>query len=843
MAIIYSYPVVSTVNNSDTLVISVSDTTADNGFLTKSLTADTLATYVTARVNLNFLGDTGTGVVNLDTQNLSITGTANEIETAASSQTLQIGLPDNVTITNNLTVGNNLSVSANATVGTDLTVGNDVQVDNDVNVDGEVQTNTLVVSSTSEMQGSLSMTLNNINNVANPVSAQDAATKAYVDGLISGGLSFRGSFRADTGEILSGANTGSYLYNCPGGAGTRVAVLTGDYYIVANAGGQFYCSGDLLNVGDSIIAVADAAADSSTINDWSTLESDNIEGTGLTNTIPVWTDSQELGNSMISQDAGATLATISGDATFTGSGTFGGNGTFAGSVSIDDYIIHNGDTDSKFGFVSNDTFVVNTNNLTRLRVASGGNVGIGVTSPAVKLDVQSSGQEVASFKSENTLKGGITFENSEVSNNKAHLFIRTPGNGEGRICLGHSDDFESFDNLKIEKKPSNTYPDANMGFGGDGVGDHNKFRLRWRHDTADVTDAYNGYSSNGTVTGSTALTSDRTVSGVNAIIDSTASGGNQTDELRLKGVNADVHNQVTGDANHVYGVFASAKNSKTAAGSNQTDLTGGFLRAYNAASTGTVDTMYGVNGIALVESTGGNIGNAHGVNGRVTIDSTANSPITEKAVGGYFVTQLESSNNNLVAEVNGVFAKNTVASTITDVKGLEVVNDVDAGTVTNAYLIKGDVQKAGGANITNNFGIYLNGVSKNFLDGQVGVNRVPSAQLDVKNQTANTNAFRVLSSNNVASLILKEDSSSNAELTLRDGLGNTNVKLDTAGNCFLIGSTKLGIGTDAPLSKLSVAGGDIEVQTIASGLILKSPNGTRYRITVDNAGNLSTSAV
>ena len=75
MAIIYSYPVVSTVNNTDTLVISVSDTTADNGFLTKSLTAGTLATYVTAKVNLNFLGDTGTGVVNLDTQNLSVTGT------------------------------------------------------------------------------------------------------------------------------------------------------------------------------------------------------------------------------------------------------------------------------------------------------------------------------------------------------------------------------------------------------------------------------------------------------------------------------------------------------------------------------------------------------------------------------------------------------------------------------------------------------------------------------------------------------------------------------------------------------------------------------------------------
>jgi hypothetical protein len=107
-----------------------------------------------------------------------------------------------------------------------------------------------------------------------PVAGTDAASKAYVDGLVSGGLTFKGTFRADTGEILSGVNSGSYLYNCPGGAGTRVAVAIGDYYVVATAGGSFYCSGATLDIGDSIIGVTASAADGSIEGDWSIVQSD-----------------------------------------------------------------------------------------------------------------------------------------------------------------------------------------------------------------------------------------------------------------------------------------------------------------------------------------------------------------------------------------------------------------------------------------------------------------------------------------------------------------------------------------------------------------------------------------
>ena len=115
-----------------------------------------------------------------------------------------------------------------------------------------------------------------------PLVSTDAASKGYVDGLVAGGLTFKGTFNATTGAIVSGGNSGSYLYNCPGGAGTRVAVAVGDYYVVATAG-SFYCSGATLDIGDSIIAVDDAAADSSDAADWAIVQSD--EGvTDFTNT-------------------------------------------------------------------------------------------------------------------------------------------------------------------------------------------------------------------------------------------------------------------------------------------------------------------------------------------------------------------------------------------------------------------------------------------------------------------------------------------------------------------------------------------------------------------------------
>ena len=65
---------------------------------------------------LNITGsDNSTGTVQLKTQDLTITGVANEINTTVSGQTVTIGLPDSVSITSDLTVGGNLNVNGDLT--------------------------------------------------------------------------------------------------------------------------------------------------------------------------------------------------------------------------------------------------------------------------------------------------------------------------------------------------------------------------------------------------------------------------------------------------------------------------------------------------------------------------------------------------------------------------------------------------------------------------------------------------------------------------------------------------------------------------------------------------------
>lgn len=109
-----------------TAVETIASNDVDNAFPTSAAVIDYVAAQVTAQ-DLDLAGDSGTGAVGLDSQSLLIAGTANEIETSASGQTITIGLPNDVTITGNLTVNGTQTILNTET----LTVDDDIIVIND----------------------------------------------------------------------------------------------------------------------------------------------------------------------------------------------------------------------------------------------------------------------------------------------------------------------------------------------------------------------------------------------------------------------------------------------------------------------------------------------------------------------------------------------------------------------------------------------------------------------------------------------------------------------------------------------------------------------------------------
>ena len=94
--------------------------------------------------DLDFSDGTNTGSVDLDSQSLTIAGTANEIETSASGQTLTVGLPNDVTVGNNLTVTNNLIVSgqlqSDDITASTMTASGNVVVTGNLTVNGTTTT-------------------------------------------------------------------------------------------------------------------------------------------------------------------------------------------------------------------------------------------------------------------------------------------------------------------------------------------------------------------------------------------------------------------------------------------------------------------------------------------------------------------------------------------------------------------------------------------------------------------------------------------------------------------------------------------------------------------------------
>jgi trimeric autotransporter adhesin len=324
-------------------VIGTTQATSDNS--TKVATTAFVKSVLTLE-GLDIAGDSGTGAIDLDSQVLTVAGTANEVETSASGQTITVGLPSNVTI------GNDLTVTTNATVGGTLGVTGATGVDGNF----DVATNRFTVQAATGNTA-----------VAGTLDATGLAS-------LDGGIDVDGAFTvADTSGNISTSGTLGVtgtstlgVINASGLASLDAGIDVDGVFTVADTTGNVSTTGTLAVTGITTLT-DDLAVDTDTL--FVDVSTDRV---GINKAVPT-----------VALDV---VGDITSSATITGA-TLAGTLSTAAQTNITSV-----GTLSSLAVSGNLT--VDTNTL--FVDAANNNVGIGCT-PAYKLEINHTGTNVSAL--------------------------------------------------------------------------------------------------------------------------------------------------------------------------------------------------------------------------------------------------------------------------------------------------------------------------------------------------------------------------------------------------------------------------------------------------------------
>jgi hypothetical protein len=235
----------------------------------------------------------------------------------------------------------------------------------------------------------------------------------------------------------------------------------------------------------------------------------------------------------------------------------------------------------------------------RMRIEADGNVGIGTTSPARPLTVESSSFD--GFRIKRTTAGG----------GSAMELINGDGD-EWTVGVGGTGTFGIYNGATFGEQFT-IEADGNVGIGTTNP----SAPLHIIGSDTNANENFNSLVIDHNCSGGGTNTGDRAHRALFIDMDSSATGGDTGNEHRMYGISTDVRH--TGDSDLVYGMYSYTRSDHTSG--TTTNLRAGDFTAI-ASGTGINTNIYGINAYALKDGgSNGTTANMYGVRGEVEVDA------------------------------------------------------------------------------------------------------------------------------------------------------------------------------------------------------------------------------